>query len=81
MPGNPSTGYEWIILGEHKDLFKSLSVNYKSEHKAQQFGVSGIYTFEFTMKKVGVSLVNFVYSRTPSKVPLKKHLLVVNVTK
>lgn len=63
IEGNPTTGYQWVLLTED-DAFETVSSDYvPNENPAMMVGVGGNYKFVIDFKADGVHELDFSYRR------------------
>lgn len=69
LPGNPTTGYSWLVSAYNGRLIKALSSSYQeNNHPAGMVGVSGTFTFTFEVLSAAFNTpqsttVTFIYTR------------------
>ena len=81
LASNPSTGYNWTVLGDPGPLKLQKTSYRKNSKSAQVVGAPGVQTFQFSAGSAGIANLNLAYRRsweynTP---PVKTFSLRVNV--
>ena len=81
LPGNPSTGYNWTIVGEPSPLKLQKTSFRKSTNKSGAVGASGTATFQLSASSSGIATLTLVYRRSweYNMPPMKTFTVRVNV--
>jgi inhibitor of cysteine peptidase len=64
LPGNPSTGYNWTIVGEPSPLKLQKTSFRKGATKGSSVGASGTATFQLSANSSGLATLTLVYRRS-----------------
>ena len=64
LPSNPSTGYNWTIVGEPSPLKLQKTSFRKSQTKASTVGASGTSVFQLSANSSGLATLTLVYRRS-----------------
>jgi inhibitor of cysteine peptidase len=81
LPANPSTGYNWTVVGEPSPLKLQKSSFHKSATRGNSVGASGTSVFHFTASSAGMATLTLVYRRSweYNIAPIKTFTVRVNV--
>lgn len=64
LPGNPSTGYNWTVVGDPAPLKLQKSSFARSKTKSGMVGSSGTAIFRLSAGSSGMATLNLVYRRS-----------------
>jgi len=64
LSSNPSTGYNWAVLGDPAPLKLQKTSYRKNSQSSQVVGAPGVQTFQFSPGSAGIANLNFAYRRS-----------------
>jgi inhibitor of cysteine peptidase len=81
LPANPSTGYNWTVVGEPSPLKLHKSSFRKGATQGSSVGASGTSVFQFSASSSGMATLTLVYRRSweYNIAPIKTFTVRVNV--
>lgn len=81
LPGNPSTGYAWTVVGDPSPLKLQKATFQKGKTKSGAVGASGTAVFQLNASTAGMATLTLVYRRSweYNLPPMKTFSVHVNV--
>ena len=77
LPGNPTTGYEWVVAQADAHLLEAAETEYQPDSDA--LGAGGRYTFRFRALASGSTPVVLAYRRSWEPDPIETFSLTVTI--
>lgn len=68
IPGNPTTGYLWLLNKYNSHLIQSVSYHYQENANKKLIGAPGVFRFSFAVQSAAFKVphsteIRFVYAR------------------
>jgi len=64
LTSNPSTGYQWTVVGDPSPLKLQKATYRKNAKSSQAIGAPGVQVFQFGASSAGIANLNFAYRRS-----------------